>query len=133
MIREMVWFFQKLFKGYSDYDLWGLDSHLSELISIRLKAFIKHGTMSHPTSFKNNKEWIECINKMIWAFENWDKDDYCFNHHGEMKFGKSTNGGVTVPIIDTGYTMDKNKLRKHEEKVVEGLNLFAEYFRNLWD
>lgn len=133
MFREIKWFFQKLFKGYNECDLWGLDCHLCELIIPRLKAFKKINQMSYPSTFKGPKDWHKAIDKMIWALENWDEDGYCFTHYGEMKFGESTNGGVTVPLLDTGCKMNKKLYEKHWQKVNEGMDLFRKHFFDLWD
>jgi len=66
---------QRLFKGYCDKDLWGLDTYMARRILPALKAFRKKKICGHPHEFKNMKEWLKTIDKMIFALDNLDSDD----------------------------------------------------------
>lgn len=105
--------------GFNPKDIWSLDYSLSEWIVPRLKMLreTKQGCpfidgfdeiYSNPDATEDEweqiyKAWDEIMGKMILAFELVIKDD-----HGEERL-------------------------KNEEKIEEGLKLFARYFRNLWD
>jgi hypothetical protein len=130
--KYIKWFLQRLIRGYSDCDLWNLDSHLSDIIAKRLKSFKKINVNSHPGFIKDLDEWHQNIDKMIWAFENYNKDDYCFTFHDEMKFDEPNENGC-IKVLDTGCKCDKEKLKNHWEKTQEGIELFSKYFSDLWD
>ena len=87
-------------------ECWGLDITLAKYILPRLEKFEILNTNIHPCEFKNMEEWHKIINKMIYSFKFILKDEL---------------------IIDI-------ELSKAEDKrVQEGLDLFARYFRDLWD
>jgi len=65
---------QRLFKGYCDEDLWGLDAYVVRRTLPALKAFRKKKICGYPSDFKNMKEWLKTIDKMIYALENLDSD-----------------------------------------------------------
>ena len=102
--RRIKWFFQKITKGYSDADLWCLNYHLAKLINKRLKAF-RVGQVGHPCNL-TAEGWREILDEMIWAFDYIIKDD---------DFGWKPSGD------------------KDEERFDNGMKLFCEYFRGLWD
>lgn len=66
---------QRLFKGYCDKDLWGLDVYMARRILPALIAFRKIKKYGRPSELKDMKEWLKTIDKMIFALENLDKDD----------------------------------------------------------
>ena len=61
IIKRIKWIFQKTFRRShaSDYDLWGLDTHLSKIIFVKLKDFIKMKKCGHPIEFceYNKNSW----------------------------------------------------------------------------
>lgn len=90
-------------------ELNGLDFTLAKYILPRLIRFKDYNTMGHPSNFKNQEEWHNTIDKMIYSFKY---------------------------VIDNNY---KNIFKNTEEdklnyeKYKEGMTLFAEYFMDLWD
>ena len=88
-----------------NYDLWNLNYTLAIVITPCLKKF-KETTKSYPSKFNNNggiTAWIEILDKMIVAFE---------------------------LILSTDYELDNVD---NENKIKEGLQLFSEYYQELWD
>lgn len=104
---------------------------------------------SHKDSFDEKcKEWDTILDKMIWSFQqlalsDWEQQYY----HGKGEYDwvpsehKITNP-VTGKVEDTFQMVDKNPtehwtdyegMRKHEERIQEGLELFGKYYRHLWD
>lgn len=87
-------------------DTWNLDVYLAGIIYPRL-CYLKDHHFGHPCAFKNDKEWKEAMDKMIYSFE-W--------------------------ILKDMYSSDFEQYNAvTEEKVQEGLELFGKYFRALWD
>lgn len=87
-------------------ECWALDETLAKYILPRLEKFQVLNINSYPCDFKNVEEWHKIIDKMIYSFKNIIKDDLIMN-------------------------IDISKMEN--EKVQEGLDLFARYFRDLWD
>ena len=130
--RNTKWGIQRLFRGHSDCDVWGLYSHLNDILAKKLRAFRKLKMHGHPCSFKSVKAWEKAIDKMIWSFENYEKTDKYFKVVGEWKMGKPDKDGNTQ-LLSTGMKMDEKGLDKHYKKVEEGLDLFREHYGSLWD
>ena len=94
-------------------------------------------------------KWYETLDKMIWSFLQLSiEDDYDnLYHHGKMETEwVESDHTYTDPI--TGKTektyrmVDKNPdshwydsvgHQLHEDRIQEGLDLFAKYYRSLWD
>jgi hypothetical protein len=94
------------------------------------------------------KRWEETLDKMIWSFEQLLKGDYDEQyHHGHaeydwVKSDKTFPNPLTGKVEETFQMVDKNPENHwydyeghqlHEERIQEGLDLFAKYYRNLWD
>jgi len=116
---------------WSDRDIWSLDYTIARFALprlIRLKE-VKHGI---PTSFfpegkyeytdeeyaEAQRKWNEVLDKMIWSM------DYIANNREWDYYpekGKHNEEGA--------YDL----LKASEYRLQEGLDLFAKYFRSLWD
>lgn len=94
------------------------------------------------------KRWDETLDKMIWSFQQIAIDDYDDQyHHGEAKYDfvkslKKFPNPISGKIEDTFQMVDTNPdehwydyvgHQMHEDRIQEGLDLFAKYYRNLWD
>lgn len=117
------WLLQRLFRGWSDKDLWNLDYTISEFIIPRLEAF-KRGTYGYPAEFKTAGEWEKVIDKMIWSFDyivNQDKyEDGLMEKYKDNQFDEQ------------GHYRWIKDAKELSEKCQEGLDLFGTYFRSLW-
>lgn len=71
--REIKWKLQRLFRGYSDADVWGLNYFIIEKIRPALKAFVKYQEEqghSLPMDFANNPAaWLVVLKKIEYAFD----------------------------------------------------------------
>jgi hypothetical protein len=131
-IKEVKYFFQRFNKGYCDRDLWNLNDYLTEKIRPALKAFAKearneeiHGYPSSCICSEEDKktckcdkecatyeDWVNILNKIEEAFDLLWEDDNC---------------------TDEWYAKTTEQHVKDNEKIEEGLRLFAKYYRALWD
>jgi len=152
------WPLQKIFRGYSDPDLWSLDSHLAELIYVRLKAFKNMNKNGAPYNMFDNPDkceqddfdfmsaearWQNTIWKMMWAFE-YIKDGY---DHGDKYFDLTFPNKDEVDLVfnptekegmsEVKFTKEPDIrydiIKKLNEQMEEGLELFIKYLPNLWD
>lgn len=96
--------YQKLTRGYSDEELWNLDSTFIEWILPRLKTF-KEKNCGYPIEMSSKEEWDEELETMIQAFEYYLKGPFSVNAEE----------------------------REREDKIIaKGFELFGKRIRNLW-
>ena len=111
IISKICWFFQRLFRGYSDPEWWDFYGHLSRYAIPRLQKLRenRHGYPAGLGYLEDDKEihydentfqlWQTMLDKMILAFQ---------------------------LIID-------EDLDDGDKRVKEGLDLFRGWFFSLWD
>jgi hypothetical protein len=143
------------------WDAWSLEHTLSPIILPILKELkrIKHGAphiddedvppklrANRDTRYKGTadpdlhkisdevdkkffKRFDYILDEMIWTFEQLSMDDHesKFYDHSKSKKIKDINKSVRALKID------RIGLRKHNERINNGLRLFGKYYRCLWD
>ena len=95
----------------TEEECWSLDYTLAKLILPRLQKYIEINEYGYPLGLNNHEEWHEIVNKMIFTF------DVIAN---KKDISVKNKNWLELELAQT-------------EKVQEGLDLFAKYFRNLWD
>lgn len=96
--------YQKLTRGYSDDELWNLDATFVDWILPRLKTFKEHN-IGYPIGFSSKEEWDAELETMIEAFE----------------------------LYKINYELDDlNEIKKNNEIIDKGFELFGKRIRNLW-
>ena len=116
--KPFQWFYDKFCNRtvkikLHHYDHWNLDGTLALIIAPALKQ-LKANCHGYPAPLYNEndlegsaiRKWEEILDKMIWSFER------C---QGDLDF------------------YNEKDRENHDARIQEGLNLFAEYYRNLWD
>jgi len=85
-VRRFFWnlkyAWQRIKRGYSDYDLLDFDTYLERVLSQGLKDFAKRST-GFPNGYETYEEWIKDLNdiaELVTKFNpdnciDWDKDD----------------------------------------------------------
>ena len=107
---------KKTGKYVNPKEVWNLDYTISEWIVPRLKLF-KERKHSYPCNL-TSEEWDVILDKIILAFE--------------------LGGQDPLDLYDDIFWKDMNKYNKKVEedyiaKINEGLDLFKEYYLDLWD
>jgi len=86
-----------------------------------------HGEFHHD-------EWMKIIDKMIWSFE-----EAVHSTNGECYYdviGQVDSEQNAHPLTlkwKVAPVINRYKMIEYYEKIQEGLDLFAKYFRELWD
>lgn len=119
--KEKAWA-AKCHEGYADVtyeDVWSLDMRLARLIDNQLRAFLKAekgpygGTPGHLVRELGEEKayncWLNILRKMIYAFEEYQRED-----------SSATDEA------------DPEKERERKERIKAGMQLFIDYFENLW-
>lgn len=96
----------------------------------------------------SERQWSDILDKMIWSFQQIALDEYEQKyHHGEAKYdfvksdkqypnpisGQMENTYQMIDRNPTEHWFDHVGLALHEERIQEGLDLFAKHFRSLWN
>lgn len=138
-------------------DTFSLDMTLSPIIYAGLSKFHsvleqknrEGGCIGVPSEYCANPDvdvtdqevqnWLDDINKMMYAFENKEPDMSLYDFSLEMV---PVPGGVAKDGMSAPYTIECDNLEEkaryyadcdeHERLVQEGLDLFAKLYRNLW-
>ncbi len=159
-INFKYWFqsqiYQRIRYGFPLEDTWSFYTKHAEWCIPRLKLYRKStfgysGWLSSDGDFNqrkfdfygdipnheyNKKKWNEILDKIIWAFENVDKEPYPIpppNYDGRWKVAAiSENGDITYTNADD-RPWDYSQRDEHKRKVKEGLDLFAKYYLSIWD
>jgi hypothetical protein len=118
-------------------ELWNLDTAILKFVLPRLRAFVKMKRNGYSDyAFNSQEEWEDVLQKMLWALEQQIKPD-CGDKKfilvkGKYKWRKLEDGkNKLITLREEKY--DSKGLKKHREKVQEGLDLFGKYWLCLWD
>ena len=157
---KIKYFLQRGFRGWDDTILWSIDYYLAEMMPIWLKKF-KKNLHWHPAELTEEK-WDEILDKIIAGFEagyriasddskawdeiweEWEKrypDEEMFQHipYKELPGGREYFKMKSNPKWDDlqkELNYDKKKQKEYDKNLKifnEGIDLFKEYFFNLWD
>lgn len=139
-LRSVKYLWQKLTRGYSDYDLYDLRTHLVRYIYPRIRDFKKAKRLGHPI-FDGDKKFLEFK-------KSYDKTNHLFPEdsveeaywvHVLEKIEWSMKYAINDFVLDLDYEFIlpveerikfKNTVYKQYQ---EGMSLFAKYLENLWD
>lgn len=128
--REIKYFLQRIFRGYSDRDLWGMNTYLGNHILKNLKAFRSMKRFGYPACFYKEesthgdaeKKWNKILNEMIEGWEYITTETYdteIWKKYFERK-----------EITYEQYIKESKILYDIAEKKAM---LFVKYFNSLWD
>jgi hypothetical protein len=124
---------QRLRYGFALEESWEFKSWCGEACSKRLKH-LRDNLNGNPQGLTQN-QWIEILDKIIWSFENHDVHiPYEYSEDYDHRYKVRDSGNVRhLESLNTTGTIDRSKSEEHHKRIVEGLELFAKYFRSLWD
>lgn len=146
--RDLKCAWQRAIKGYCFRDLWSIDHWFIELMPRMLQEF-KENSHAYPAKFDTPEEWDKQLDYMIFCFKEANEETCSLKNEYEYNFDfnfipSEENSSFSTLHITYPTESDKEKADLHyekelelekyrEEKLQEGLKLFAKYFRNLWD
>lgn len=83
--------------------------------------------------------WDYVLDEMIWAFEQHSKGDdwkdqfYSGKHDLRFEMVENTEFSRLVKGPNDTFSIDKEGMKKHEDRMANGRRLFAKYYNCLWD
>lgn len=140
--RQFKWAYQRVTRGYCDFDWWDADTHLTQLFINILKEFINNGHGYPGTDeFPTFESWTNYLQEIVNLFEyslgelpneyeeawlkKWENKDLNFINEPETPEEKE----ITNKYFDIEM---KNELSK-QDALKKGLEKFTYIFSNLWD
>lgn len=138
---EPKYFLQRLFRGWSDDQLWSLDYTLGNIIVKYLKLFKESKRQGYPANL-TEEEFEKILDDMIEGIDYLTNADDCdtkilvkFDVKFDMMFGDPNDKGNREVHIDhtgdyDGYIAEKKQ--KYEDSKQKA-HLFIEHFNSLWD
>ena len=140
IVEFLYWikhFFQRGWRGYSDYDVWDMDGYLIDVIPHMLKLLKERG-MGHPAELTERK-WDATLDKMIKGFEAGDRileDEYMEKiqpHWYEELPGDSLMDTINRhPITKESWKKWQKAYKADERRFHAGMKLFDKWFFGLW-
>ena len=103
--RWWRFFFQKRRRGFSDRETWSLYRNIAIFVLPRLKRFAEVN-IGYPPELTES-EWKDILNQMIYSFE-------------------------MVVDEDWPHGLSPDDIRKTEDRIDNGITLFAKYYPDLW-
>ena len=147
--RRLKWFIQRRRRGFDDRELWSLDYTIAKYVYPRLKVFNKINKVSIASCFFADEEKIE-HDDADWAVakknqkDAYDKIEQAFFYILDDDESVATYAGlgercmddnkVVFPTLDEEeWKLYRKEMDRRAEVIEEGLEIFAKYFRTLWD
>lgn len=89
---------------------------------------------------KGHEQWTEIFDEIIWSFEqlqpdvDWEDQFYLVRPELDMSEYPEDVGQISVPVRwKTTGKCDYEGMRKHGDRIQNGLKLFGEHFQSFWD
>lgn len=128
MCKKIKYFFQRLFRGYSDVDLWNYGEFVCKKILPSLKAFIKMERHGYPAEFKNRAEWEKVLQEILWAVE-----EIAYNKGEDKITDKYFPDSSSRKLTDEEREKMGNEIGEYWERCEKGMELFGKYLPAMWD
>ena len=112
---DIKYFIQRGRRGWSDKDVWSLDSHFTNVITQSLLRLIEihHGCpqefFSEKKKGKECEKWVVMLKQIIEGFE------------------------ANQKLMDLDFAVKSKEEKKLKDKWKKGSELFIKYYNSLWD
>lgn len=109
--RNIKYAWQRVTKGYCDYDVWDLEDFYTKLFINSLGDFVKD-LHSLPPDFEEEEDWIERINEIRQHFINSEEDPESYKKNPDELF---------------------EELAYREKELKIALEMLSKVYTELWD
>ena len=134
---------------YHNYDTWGLEHTLALIILPGLKQLkaTNHGygqvnLEDLPTAClkdaSGEEQWEWVMDQMIWSFNELvndcpEEDAFYTGNLDYTWVSVDDNSSIMKKGPNHTFNVDFDGLKKYNDRIQNGLNLFGKYYRGLWD
>ena len=130
-------------------ELWNLDHTLARVIAAGLRQFI--AADRHGYGAETPEAWEGILHELLWTFDELAQDRphdphsmWFTREHARLAADPRWRFCETVPLDDGGHLVTKLNFPEtppevqaasstYEQRLANGLRLFAEHLRGLWD
>lgn len=137
--RSFKWAYQRVTRGFADYDVWDFDGFLLNILANGLEH-LADTTISYPgdEEFPTYESWIKYLREMAMCFRKADEGNDYFPHPKQDLWWNELNQKNSNLDIDDNIVTDMLKEaheneNKREEQLVIGLDKLKHVFFHLWD
>jgi len=120
-IDSAKWFLQRMFRGYSDIDIWNLDNYIEKSVLPKLKIF-RENTQAYPSipgECESFEEWQAILDDMIFGIEFGLNDDDWYIEHVLYKKGEDKEKALEL-------------FNRMQSRAQRGRELFGKWLTALW-
>ena len=119
--NKIKWFLQRVFRGYSDYDMIQFyEFLLGKKVLPYLKAWIKSNRNGFPVEFDTIEDWNKVLDEIVWAME-------------EVVTEKNENRIFDEYAKDGDKEKFDKALQENWQRAKNGMELFGKYVTAMWD
>ena len=142
--RSFKWGYQRVTRGYADYDWWNWDMWMTELMAQSLKT-MANKTIGYPGNdeFPTYESWIEYLNKIVNLLQyslselpNEYEEAWLKILETKKTFEEKFNGKRTPEeeeIINKYLDIEVNNDKSKYEAQLEAINMIKHVWGHLWD
>ena len=141
IFRKIKWFLQRGKNGFCDYDTYDIDYWFLKIMPKLLQRYIElndKGLGAYP-DFCSYDEWVDIIDEMIHCFKESNEETCSMkNEYDEEYFDSIWHDKEKGAFNRDTALYEKWRYRQHEidayreEMLNKGLDMFKEYFKDLW-
>jgi hypothetical protein len=136
--QRLKYIYQRARWGFSEYDIWDLDSYLADLLRDMFAYFAKHHT-THPY-YMTAEEWQQILIEISESFAQYTRDlpDPAYKAYSEATIRtKNADGSTTVEtpegLLEAWREEEKANYEYRMNAIKKGFELMLKYYSNLWD
>jgi hypothetical protein len=140
--RPVVFFYQRLTRGWDDSETWNLDYTVAKLMAPRIRRY-KELAMSHPSTL-TEEEWDTILGKVLWSFD-YILDEDRDNFLPESAKMTSREMDILCPWFKKVEASEEEEKATNDKwqhymevsealdnRCQEGLDLFGKWMRGMW-
>lgn len=118
---NIKWFFQRLFRGYTDIDFADLGIYICKKTLPILKAWINSERHGFPEEFGTKEKWDETLKEILWAV-----NETANNTEEDLLFVQARRYGWQSEYL-------REKLEENWARQEKGMELFGKYLPAMWE
>lgn len=124
--------------GFSEYDVWDLDTYLAELIG-NMTAYLAEHNMSHPYEI-SDEDWKTTLETISHCFKQYNIERPCPAYEAYKNvIVRTTNPDKSITVEVPDHLLQawrEEEKANHEATMAElkqGFDLLYQHYPNLWD
>lgn len=134
LFRKIKWSYQRITRGFCDYDVWSLDIHYCRYFRDTI-THLRKNCHGYPARY-TEEEWDEILKKMSECFDIAQSEFY--NKYAEEYLSECSLEDFVLhkgnDELKEKFFLEEQKIYQYRhDKLKEGLDLLSKNFRDLWD